>query len=252
MVEESNFIEHQKKLKMNISKKSMLSAIALAAVLFANAQSAEEVINKHFEAIGGKEKISQIKSLYMESSVQVQGNEAPNTITILNGKGYRLDTEFNGQKIIQVYTDKNGWALNPMAGSSEAQALPEDQYKAGKDQIDIGGPLLNYSGKGNKVELQAKEEGSFKIKETNKDGITSTFYIDPTTYYITKVVSTGNMMGQEIEITRTYSNYQKTEYGYTMPFTIDISYGAQFNMTSTVKKVQINKEIDQKIFEMAK
>ena len=59
-------------------------------------------------------------------------------------------------------------------------------------------------------------------------------------------------MPRDMEITRSYSNFQKTDYGYILPFTIDINYGGSFNVTSTVKKVQVNKDIDAKIFDMPK
>jgi hypothetical protein len=221
-----------------------------ASVAEINAQSADEIISKHIEAVGGKSVLSQIKSISVESMVQVQGSDAPSTLTILNGKGYRLESEFNGQKIIQVYTDKGGWSLNPMSGSNSAQPLAPDQYKAGKDQIEIGGPLYNYSGKGNKVELLGRDGGQFKIRSVSRDNITTIFYIDPSTYFITKSVQTGTMMGQQMEITRTFSNFQKTDFGYTIPFTIDINYGGGFNIISNVRKVDINTDIDPKLFEM--
>ena len=230
----------------------ILMAVLLPTMLTIKAQTADEIITKHFEALGGKDKIAQIKSVYEETSVQVQGNEAPSNLSILNGKAYRLESDFNGQKMVQVFTDKGGWSINPMTGGSDPVALPDEQYKPNKDQIYIGGPLLNYSSRGNKVELQGKEEGAFKIKETNKENISTTFYIDPNTYYITKSISTGTMMGQQMEIIRTFSNYQKTEYGYVMPFTVEISYGGQFSIISNVKKIEINKELDPKIFEMPK
>ena len=237
---------------MKCFKHYVLMAMVLPAMLTMKAQTVDEIIAKHFEAVGGKDKIAQIKSIYEETSVQVQGNDAPSNLSILNGKGYRLESDFNGQKMVQVFTDKGGWSINPMAGGTDAVALPDEQYKPNKDQIYIGGPLLNYSSRGNKVELQGKEEGAFKIKETNKDNISTTFYIDPNTYYITKSVSTGTMMGQQMEIIRTFSNYQKTDFGYVMPYTIDISYGGQFSIISNVKKVEINKDLDPKIFDMPK
>lgn len=233
-------------------KSFLFMAPAILMGTLVNGQTVEEVISKHIDAIGGKAVLSQIKSLSVESTVQVQGTDAPSTLTILNGKGYRLESEFNGQKIIQVYTDKGGWSVNPMAGSTDAQALPADQYKAGRDQMDVGGPLYNYSSKGNKVELVGKEEGQFKIKETNRDNITTVYYIEPATYLVIKSVQTGTMMGQQMEITRTFSNFQKTDFGYTIPYTIDISYGGGFNLTSNVKKVEFNTEVDPKIFEMPK
>lgn len=236
---------------MKIVKHCLLLFVAITGLIKVNAQTVDEIINKHIDAIGGKAKLDQVKSIYSESSVAVMGNDAPSSLTILNGKGYRLETDIQGQKMVQVYTDKGGWAINPFGGAAEPQAMPDDQYKAGKDQLDVGGPLYNYAEKGNKVELVGKEDSAYKIKETNKDNVVTTFYIDPTTYYIKKAVMTGTMMGQEMEITRTPSNYKKTDFGIVLPYTIDISYGSQFSLTSTVKKVEVNKDVDPKIFEMS-
>ncbi|HEX4852051.1 MAG TPA: hypothetical protein VFV08_14650, partial [Puia sp.] len=198
---------------MKILKQGMLFAMALMAFLGSKAQTVDEIINKHFDAIGGKDQIDKVKSLHTEATVQVMGNDAPSTITVLNGKGMRLESEFNGQKMVQVFTDKGGWAINPMAGSPDPQAMPDEQYKAGKDQIDVGGPLYNYAAKGSKVELLGKEDSAYKLKVTSSDGVVTNIFIDPSTYLIKKTVQTGSMMGQEMEITRTYSNFQKTDFG---------------------------------------
>jgi len=225
-------------------------AYCIAFIFKLNAQTADDVISRHIDAMGGRSVLSQIKSISVESVVQVQGSDAPSTLTILNGKGYRLESEFNGQKIIQVYTDRGGWSLNPMSGFSDAQPLTQEQYRAGKDQMDIGGPLYNYSAKGNKVEFLGKDGGQFKIKATSRDNNTTVFYIDPLSYFITKSVQSGTMMGQPMQVTRTFSNFQKTDFGYIIPFTIDINYGGGFNLTSNVRKVLFNPDIDPKIFEM--
>jgi outer membrane lipoprotein-sorting protein len=237
---------------MKIVKMSLATMIIGLSFLSLHAQTAEEVISKHLDAIGGIDKISQIKSMHTEASMQVMGNDAPSTLTILNGKGFRLESEANGQKMVQCITDKGGWTINPFMGGSDPQPLPAEVYKAGENQIYIGGPLVNYAARGNKVELLGKEEGAYKIKVTNKDSVESTYFIDPASYYILKEVQKGNMMGQEMEITRTYSNYKKTDLGFVIPYQVDISYGGQFNISSTVKKVEFNKDVDPKIFEMPK
>jgi hypothetical protein len=241
---------------MKTLKHYLLSLIALFGVVLANAQTADEIIAKHVEATGGKDKISQIKSIYIESTVQVMGNDAPSTTTILNGKGFRNESEFNGQKVIQVYTDKGGWAINPFAGGADAQAMPESQYKAGRDQIYIGGPLFDYASKGYKVELQGMENvgtvSNYKIKLLAQDSSVTTFYIDPTTYYITKIVKSTSMMGQDMTLTISLSNYQKTDIGYTIPYSTETSFGEQFTLAGTVKKIEFNKDVDPKIFDMPK
>ncbi|HEV7621028.1 MAG TPA: hypothetical protein VGO09_04810 [Flavisolibacter sp.] len=218
-------------------------------------QSADDIINKHIAAIGGKEKINQIKTIQIESVMNVMGNEAPMTTTVVNGKGFKNELDFGGTKIVQVYTDKGGWSINPMMGISDAQAMPEDQYKVGKDEIYVGGPLIDYAAKGHKVELKGTEKinnvEAYKIVLTTKDNETSTYYFDPSTYYILKLVRTINMAGQEGETSSVFSDYRKTDYGYVVPYSVETTV-PQVTMTTTVKKVEVNKDLDPKIFDMPK
>lgn len=240
---------------MKSLKLSLLFLLVITG-LFSNAQTADDIINKHIEAIGGKDKINNIKSVQMESVMTVMGNEAPMTTTILNGKGYRNEIDFNGTKIVQVVTDKGGWMVNPMMGASDPTAMPDDQFKVSKDQITIGGPLLDYASKGYTVELKGKEKvgstDAYKIVMTSADKHSTTFYFDPTTYYILKAVTAVNMNGQEAENTTTFSDYRKTDAGYVLPYSLEIASSMGFTMTANVKKVDVNKDVDPKIFEMPK
>src|SRR5579862_7393231 len=189
------------------------------------AQTADDIINKHITAIGGKDVIGKINSFTTEATMQVMGNDAPNSVTVVNGKGYKSESDFQGQKIIQCVTDKGGWMVNPMAGAADATAMQADELKNFKEQLYIGGPILNYAALGYKAELQGQEKvgnvNAYKIKLTSPDGIATNYYIDPTTYYLIKAVRHGNAMGQDVEISVTYSDFKKTDFGYTMANTID-------------------------------
>jgi hypothetical protein len=121
--------------------KFLLLGIAVVAFSALQAQTADEIIAKHVEAIGGKDKLSQVKSLYTEATMEVMGNQAPVVEYLLQGKGFKTETDFQGSKIIQCITEKGGWSVNPMAGATEAMAMPEEQYKGSKDQIYLGGAL---------------------------------------------------------------------------------------------------------------
>ena len=163
---------------MKLVKFCLLSLTALFSIA-ANAQTADEIIAKHIEAIGGKDKLGAITSVRMENTMRVMDNDAPSTIVIVNGKGYRTESDFNGQKMVQVYTDKGGWAINPFAGATEPQAMPDEQYKSGAGQLYIV-PLLNYAARGDKAELLGQEKvgsvNAYKIKVTGKENIANLFY----------------------------------------------------------------------------
>ena len=240
---------------MKTIRTSLLTLAAFLSISFAFAQTADEIIAKHIEAIGGKDKLSQLNSVYMESETEVMGTQSATKTTVLNGKGYRNESDFNGQTIVQVMTDKGGWMINPFGGASDPTPLPDDQFKAGEDQVYIAGPLVDYAAHGGKVELQGQEKvgevNAYKLKYTNKDNSESTYYIDPSTYYLIQAVRKGNAMGQEVTITIKFSNHQKTDFGVVMPYTTDIDMG-QFALKVNVKKVESNKTVDPAIFTMGK
>jgi hypothetical protein len=235
-------------------KRLLLSLTALLTVAMVNAQTADEIVTKHIDALGGKAKLSQVTSVYTESTMDVMGNEASAKTTLLVGKGYRNESDFNGQQIINVITDKGGWAVNPFGGSPEPAAIPDEMYKSGKDQIFIA-PLYDYAARGGKVELLGKEKvgatEAFKIKYTNKDNAETTFYIDPTSYFITRALRKSNAMGQDITITTDFSDYKKTDAGLYYPYTTNLDMG-QFALKMSTKKVEVNKAVDPSIFEMPK
>ena len=133
--------------------------------------TADQVVSKYVDAIGGKDAVTQVKSLSMDTSAQVMGNDVSGTVVVVDGVGYKSQMEFNGAAIIQCYNAKGGWQVNPMAGSADPTAMSDDEYKTGKDQIFVGGPLYDYAAKGNKVEELPGDAGTYKIKLTTKDSV---------------------------------------------------------------------------------
>jgi hypothetical protein len=216
------------------------------------AQTADDIVNKYLDAIGGKDKLAQVKTKSIESTTQVMGNEGPSSINVVDGVGYKVMSEINGQTFITCYTDKGGWQVNPYAGATSPTPLPDELYKQGRSVLDINGPLYNYAAKGNKIELLGKEGNDYKLKVTNKDSVEITAYIDATTYYMNKVVASASMMGQTMEVTTTFSDFKKGDMGLVFAYNVEISYGGQFSVATTIKKIEVNKTIDPAIFVMPK
>jgi hypothetical protein len=250
--EKSGYLYLNKNRLMKMVKLGLALLLAVTSFSAIRAQTADEIISKYVDAIGGKDKLEQVKTVYITNTTQVMGNEGPSTTQIVNGKAYRLDYEVNGQKSTQVITDKGGWQINPFMGATTAQPLPEEIYKQSKGQLYFTGPLYNYATRGNKVELVGKDGNAYKLKITNVDSVETIAYVDTTTYYLTRITRQTNFMGQSMELSVSFSNFKKTDLGITIPYTTEISYGGQFTITNNVSKVELNKAIDPAIFEMPK
>ncbi len=111
-----------KLVNMGMALLLVVSSISVSRAQTA-ALTADDIVNKYVDAIGGKDKLEQIKTMYMESTTQVMGSEGPSTVNIVNGVGYKIVSEMNGQTYIQVFTDKGGWQVNPYAGCNYADSL---------------------------------------------------------------------------------------------------------------------------------
>lgn len=233
-----------------------LLCLSILLTITVHAQTADEIVNKTIEAVGGKDKINGIKTLYFESDIDVMGNTASSTTYIVNGKAYRSEVDFGGQKIVNCITDKAGWTINPMAGQATPTAVPEEQVKMSQLQLQVGGPLFDYATKGNTVELQGTEDiggvKAHKLKVTTKEAIEISYWIDPATFYVLKTVSKAKVKEQTMETTVSFSNYQKTEYGYVVPFTTETTLPQGITLNITHKKAEVNKDIDMTIFDMPK
>jgi hypothetical protein len=228
------------------------STIALLGVAFASAQTADEIISKYVNAIGGKDLVSQISSAYMEGTLDVMGSQGTLKITQLSGKGYKQEIDVMGTQVVMCFTDSMGWQINPMSGNYSAETMPEDQYKAGKDQLIIGGPFLDYPKNGYQAELVGQETvgavNAYKLKVTTPDSLETFYFFDPETFYLIRTVQNAGMMGQQMEIIVTLSNYQKTANGFVVPFAIETNYGGQFFLVTAITKVDVNVPVDPAVF----
>jgi hypothetical protein len=239
---------------MKLTKTALFLVALLLGAFITNAQTADEIINKYLDAIGGRETLQKIKTVHIESQMQMMGNELPSVTTVVDGKGFRSESDINGQKIIQVYTDKDGWTVNPMTGSPDPQPMNEDQYKAGHEQIYIIS-FLNYAERGIKAELEGREKvgevNAYKVKMTDKDSSSTTYYFDPSTFYILQLTKAVEMMGQPADLKVAFSDFKKMDSGWVMPQQVDTDFG-QFAMTAKIKKIDVNVPVDDSIFQMGK
>jgi hypothetical protein len=239
---------------MKMLKTLMLLTLS-SVFLQVKAQTADDIVRKWVDAMGGREKLSKIQTVYAENELTLMNNPASSKTYAVNGKGYKSETDFGGQKIIDCYTVNGGWSINPSAGQATAVHMPASQIKFGQLQLQTAGPLFDYAVKGSKVELQGKENvngsAAYKITLTTSDSLQVFFFISADTYYILKETIKMSVGGQDIDISTVHSDYRKTEDGYVMAFSNELNLGGLV-ITVTCKKIEINKDINPVIFDMPK
>jgi outer membrane lipoprotein-sorting protein len=229
-------------------KKVVLAFVVLASFTAAKAQTAEEIVAKYTEAMGGKEAWAKINSLRYEATLTVQGAEVSVTQTVLQQKGMRTDIAVMGMTGYQIMTTTDGWNYMPFQGQSEKQAATSEEVKEAQGDLETSGNgLMFYKERGGTVDLIGKEDVDgtecFKVRLTDAGGKTNFFFIDPKTWFIVKTVAKQKANGQEMEVSTGYSNYKKQPEGITVAMTIMMPFGEM-----TLNKVEFNKPVDEKIF----
>jgi hypothetical protein len=236
---------------MRYLKVLFLTLLFVTGVENSNAQSADEIIEKYIKAVGGRERISQIKSLYVVTETKVMGMKARNKSTILYGKGIRTESEIMGTKNIMVSTDKSGWTASSR-NDYKIEPVPQEQYLLGREQIFICSPFPDYAARGYKANNKGietvKKASMIKIQMVSPDKSVGEYFFDPVSFYLVKSNQKFILNGKDVEITTNYSDYRDIGTGYKMPFTVESKYGAIMSNTSYVKEVLVNQPVDETIF----
>lgn len=232
-------------------KRIVLFSFLLATSVFAYAQTVDEIVSKHLDAIGGVDAWRKVSSIKYEGSMMLQGAEVAVVQTVLHNKGSRQDISLAGMNGYNIMTPVAGWNFMPFQGQTQPEPLTEEDIKEGQPQLDAQGELVDYKEKGSSVELVGKDEVEgtecFKLILTFKSGKTETIFIDPNSYHIIRQVAKQKSNGQEMEVTTNFSNYQKLPEGIVVAMSMTLPFG-ELNMT----KVEVNKPVDEAIFKLAK
>lgn len=232
---------------MRIVKMSLLALTAAVCSVSAWAQSAEEVVKKHLESIGGEKNWKALESIKMTGSMSVQGMDIPLDISAIHKKGWRMDMKVMDMNNYQIVTDKGGWVYFPIQQQTAPEPMPEEMVKTLQKQLDIQGSLVDYKAKGNKLELMGNEELDgvpvVKLKMTSSDGSEQFMYFDAKTFYLLRESSSVSTEQGPQELVTNFSNYKALPGGLVMAMTIDSPQGP-----ITFSSIEVNPKLDEALF----
>lgn len=236
-------------------RKSLLS-LALLALLVpaAHAQTVDEILAKHFEAIG-LEKLRKVETMRVIGKMAVgPGMEAQMTVERKRPAMSRNEFTIQGMTGIQAFDGEKGWSLMPFMGKKDPEPMSPEDAQEMKDSADFDGELVDWKTKGHTVEFVGKEsvEGAetYKLKVTKKTGQIEYQYLDTETGLVLKAETKRKVRGEEMEIETTFGDYKDVD-GMLMPFSFEQgAKGSPQKQKMTFDKYEINVPVDATRFAM--
>lgn len=220
----------------------------------AHAESVDEVIARHLQALGGKDRIKAIQSARMTGRISLhQGMEAPFTWEWKRPNSLRLEFTIQGMTGIQAYDGAIGWLVMPFMGKKDPEAMSDADLRRFADSADLDGALMDYREKGHQVELAGKEaiEGTdaYKLKLTRKNGDVSFLYLDVQSCLLIKEIGTISERGEELQFERSLGNY-KAAGGVLFPFSTERKVQGRGAQVITIEKIELNVDTPADRFKM--
>ena len=223
--------------------------------------TADEVIDKHFEATGGKVNWAKVYSVKYSGYYEMgPGMKAPISSFVCTKpfKGIYSDFSWQGMKSMTALKDAAGWSYNPFGGKRESDPLNPDQIHSINLESDPQGMLFNYKDKGYSVDYLGLDDVDgvevHKLRLSTKDGDLVYFYLDATSYYILKTTKKIKLKEKEELQSTAYSDFRKTSLGLIVAFSqqgLDEN-GNESGGPSVYEKVEFNIAPDAALFEKPK
>ena len=223
------------------------------------AQTADEVIDGYYEAIGGKDAWMKVENMKMYAKVNQGGMEIPLEIyRAKDGKTY-TKISLQGMSMMQgVYDGKTLWSTNFQTMKAE-KSTTEDTENFKNAMGDFPDGLLEYKKLGYTAELVGTESfdgtDAHKLKLTKKPMMVEGKEVDNVEFYYFDTESM-IMLGSESEISSgpmsgktsqtKFSEYDEID-GLYMPFSMSQGLKGGPGQAIALDKIEMNVDVDEKI-----
>ena len=219
------------------------------------AQTADEIVAKYVQTIGGAEKWKKLESMRQVGYVVVQGMNIPFTATLMRPNLMRQEGDFQGQKFIDAFDGTVSWQSSPWATMNKpTKKTEEETAEAAKENFED--EFIDYKTKGHTVELDGTEEiegtKCFKLKMKRKVGDERIYFIDSENYVTVMVRSFAAVGPAKGMAAETYLSDYKEVDGLMVPHTIEQKMDGQTAMVIKTEKVELNPQLDKAIFSLPK
>jgi outer membrane lipoprotein-sorting protein len=234
-------------------------AVAVMFSVPALAQTADEVVEKHIAASGGRAAYAKITSRTAAGTITVTTpvGDLSGNIEVYSKKPNKSRTLIKldlsavgaGQMVSdQRFDGTTGYVMDTLQGNRTVEGSQLDAMRNGS----FPSPLLTYKEMGATMTLGDKEKiggkDAYVIKMTPKAGPSTRLFIDAESFMLVRTAVTLNVpqLGGDIEQVVDFSDFRDVD-GIKIPFVTKSSNPAQ-TVTATMSSVKHNADIDDASF----
>jgi hypothetical protein len=216
---------------------------------YVHAQTADEVINKYIEFIGGEKQWKTIKTMIASGVYNYGGVEFPFKAYSKAPDHYKFVVTFNGKYYAQSFDGQAGWKIDVFNGETAPTVLKGKAAiaMANEADVELENVFINYKDKGHQLTLEGKDSAAGrycnKIKLIRKSGDTETYFFDEkTSELVLKNAAAKNPELGGATLNILYSDYRNID-GIKIPFKTVAKTVDQTLLTITVAKAESNQVI---------
>ena len=242
----------------------MFSPIVLAGLLALLpapllAQTADEIVEKHLAASGGREALGKLRTRVQSGSISISSpagdltgtlevfSKAPNKTRTL----IKLDLSALGAGMVVVDQRFDGSAGHVIDSFNGNRDITGSQLDALRNAA-FPNPLLNYRESGSTLTLIGREKAgavdSFALRLQPKTGPAMKLFVDSQSFLLVRTAITVNVpeLGGDIEQVVDFSDFRDVD-GFKLPFAFQTTNPAQ-SVKATLTTTMNNVEIDDASF----
>lgn len=247
-------MRHKQNLRFRQMKKLLIVLLSIgfmsSQTLFGQVEI-DQIIELNLKARGGKQLLSELRSIEMEMTMENPMGEITARTYTLNNKATRMEMDIMGTTNYFLVTTEGGWQHFPVQGMKEPKEIDQDRLMKMLKQLDLNGELYDYQNKDQMIEYTGEEDVKgepcfvLTITSPERPDNPKKVYISQQTHLILKEEVDVETPEGIKTIETLFSDYKTTRRGYVFPMKIESPQGI-----AKVGKIKVNKDINPAKFKL--
>lgn len=213
------------------------------------AQSLQEILDQHAQAMGGVENWKNLQSHIIRERSERAGTTFNSVLTMKMPNKFRIDLQTDSWTRIKSYDGQEGWILR----NDTLKQMPQGEDKEMAEEAEFQGELVLAQSRGHTLEYEGKTKLNgktvHKIKLTKSEQDIQYYYLNPKTHLLEMISEySEDVSWKGVEFKTTFADYREVE-GLVFPFETKLYANDRLLRTFYTQEVQVNPQVADWVFE---